>query len=130
MNKIAAEWTNKAEQSFRVSHFLTRSPLRPLNDHICFYSNKCISQYLKAYLTSRKIRFPRTRDIQVHLSFACRKDPSFWRIQKQVEILATFDMKILYPGERAFRSEARTAFKAMDVSRRFIRKRLQSRPTF
>jgi len=61
---IAREWIIKAENDLKTaSHTLKMTRGCP-TDAVCFHAQQCVEKYLKAFLVSKGIDFPRTHDIE------------------------------------------------------------------
>ena len=69
------EWISKAEQDHETAETMARKRKNPVPDIVGFHSQQCIEKYLKAYLVSAKIDFPKTHDLIDLLEIAIAKDP-------------------------------------------------------
>lgn len=59
------QWVQKAENALKnAAHTLKLGADCP-TDTVCFHAQQCVEKYLKALLTSRGTRFPRTHDLVV-----------------------------------------------------------------
>lgn len=123
-DKIVKEWIAKAEQDYVTSKTLLRRRTLSVYDVICFHSQQCIEKYLKAFLTLKSIRFPRTHDLAVLQNLATRTDGTFELIKDLIKPLDGYAVQYRYPGEEAHKSEARHAVKVMEKAREFIRERI------
>jgi len=70
-----AEWINKAEQDYQTATTMARKRSKPVPDVVGFHSQQCIEKYLKAFLVSKKVDFPKTHDLMELLEIANTKDP-------------------------------------------------------
>ena len=123
-DKIVKEWIAKAEQDYLASKTLLRKRTLSVYDVICFHSQQCIEKYLKAFLTFKSVRFPRTHDLAVLQNLAVRTDGTFELIKDLIKPLDGYAVQYRYPGEEAHKSDARHADKIMEKAREFIRGRI------
>jgi HEPN domain-containing protein len=49
MNRLTAEWVQKAEGDFLVAQKMLRARKQPVYDAVCFHSQQCAEKYLKAF---------------------------------------------------------------------------------
>ena len=122
--KIFKEWIAKAEQDYSASKALLRRKSLIVYDVICFHCHQCIEKYLKAFLTLKGVRFPRTHDLSVLQNLAAQIDGPFELIKDLIRPLDGYAVQYRYPGEEAQKSEARLAVKIMEKAREFIRERI------
>ena len=61
LRSLVAQWTTKAEQDFEAGLHLLGSGR--FADTIAFLSQQSVEKYLKAFLISQAIEFPKTHDI-------------------------------------------------------------------
>jgi HEPN domain-containing protein len=65
--QVVGEWIAKAENDLKnASNTLKLGKEGPL-DTICFHAQQCVEKYMKAFLTSKGIDFPKTHDISESL---------------------------------------------------------------
>ena len=81
------EWILKAEQDYQTSETMARKRKDPVPDIVGFHSQQCIEKYLKAYLVSSKIDFPKTHDLIELLEIAIIKDPLIETYRTDLRIL-------------------------------------------
>jgi HEPN domain-containing protein len=95
---IAREWIIKAENDLKTaSHTLKMTRGCP-TDTVCFHAQQCVEKYLKAFLVSKGIDFPRTHDIEHLVSLL---PGSIWlrlSIEEQRRLTA-YATVTRYPGE-------------------------------
>ncbi|RJQ52594.1 MAG: HEPN domain-containing protein [Nitrospiraceae bacterium] len=122
------EWTSKAEQDYQTAMTMARKRKKPVPDVVGFHSQQCIEKYLKAFLISKKLDFPKTHDLIELLEIAIAKDPLIEVYRKDLRILNPFSVQFRYPGESATLKESETALKTMKKVRKFFRERLSLSP--
>ncbi len=79
---------------------------------------------MKAYLTSQKIRFPKTHDLVGLQNIASESDGTFELLIDVLNSLSRYAVRFRYPGEEADRKEAMIAVKGMEDVRKFVRGKL------
>jgi len=124
MDKIVREWVKKAEQDFGIAHYLLKKRTAPAYDGICFHCQQCVEKYLKAFLTSQKIPFPKIHGLERLVVLATKKDGTFTMLQDIAKTLNPYAVDFRYPGEEADRKEAKLCIKKMDEARSFIHQKL------
>jgi len=117
------EWISKAEQDHETAETMARKRKNPVPDIVGFHSQQCIEKYLKAYLVSAKIDFPKTHDLIDLLEIAIAKDPLIDAYRADLRILNPFSVQFRYPGESATIEESRIALKTMRKARKFFREK-------
>jgi HEPN domain-containing protein len=64
------QWIEKADHDLRnAEHTLILSDDCPF-DTVCFHAQQCVEKYLKGWLVSRQIDFPRPHDLVVLINLA------------------------------------------------------------
>ena len=63
MNRLTAEWVQKAEDDFIVAQKMLRARKKPVYDAVCFHSQQCSEKYLKAYLQENNLDIPKTHKL-------------------------------------------------------------------
>jgi len=106
---VGAEWVAKAEEDLsNATHTLKLGPACPTST-VCFHAQQCAEKYLKAYLASRAVSFPKTHEIeQLILLMPGNVRPSLG-VEEQA-LLTEYAVGPRYPGWRDIPlSEARRA---------------------
>ncbi len=124
MNELVTEWVEKAEGDSRTAEREGAVSEGPNYDAVCFHAQQCAEKYLKAFLTSRSIPFPRLHDLEALLNLVTPVDPEFEAIREPLLLLNDYAVDIRYPGDFATAEEARDALQAMREVRAFIRQKL------
>lgn len=119
-------WVEKAENDLRMAVLALKHGGRRLpTDMICFHAQQCVEKYLKALLTWRSLRFPRTHDIMESVARLAERDRPALTIEES-ETLTRYATVTRYPGdyEPLSLTEARTAVRLARRVRKHIRSRL------
>ena len=124
MNELVMEWVEKAEGDSRTAEREGAVNEGPNYDAVCFHAQQYAEKYLKAFLTSRSIPFPRLHDLEALLNLVTPVDPEFETIREPLLLLNDYAVDIRYPGDYATPEEARDALQAMREVRAFIRQKL------
>lgn len=120
------EWLSKAEQDYQTAVTMARKREKPVPDVVGFHSQQCVEKYLKAFLVSKKMDFPKTHDLIELLEIAIVKDPLIEVYRKDLRILNPFSVQFRYPGESATLEESIIALKTMKRLRKFLREKFGS----
>ncbi|MCP5103263.1 MAG: HEPN domain-containing protein [bacterium] len=89
-------WLKKADSDLKiVEHELELSEEETVKDGACFHCQQAVEKYLKAFLISHKVDFPRTHSIEYLLEQAAKIDERFSDID--VDELSDFGVDIRYP---------------------------------
>ncbi len=124
MNDLTAEWIAKAEGDYATAGRELRARRRPNYDAVCFHAQQAVEKYLKAFLQENGADFPKTHSLIELLQLVVPLDAGFeWQRDLLIR-LERYAVRYRYPGESADLDEARSAFKAAQAVRRFIRQRL------
>ncbi len=118
------EWIAKAETDYKAAVDLARRRKDPLPGVVCFHCQQCAEKYLKAFLISREVPFPKVHDLIALKGLCVEEEGVFELVHDLLEALEGYDVAIRYPGEAATVEDARTAVAAMKKVRKFVRARL------
>jgi len=125
MKPLTAEWVQKAEDDFIVAQKMFRARKQPVYDAVCFHAQQCAEKYLKAYLQERNQDIPKVHKLLDLLKLCKEVDPSLEILLPDLKELERFSVNIRYPGASADKDEARTALKALQAVREFLRQQLR-----
>ncbi len=95
---VVREWVQKAENDLKNAVNTLKMGEDCPTDTVCFHAQQCVEKYLKAFLVSRDIDFPRTHDIGDLVDLM----PRNFRIRLSVEEqqrLTAYATTMRYPGE-------------------------------
>jgi HEPN domain-containing protein len=118
------EWVAKAETDYKAAIDLARRRKDPLPGAVCFHCQQCAEKYLKAFLISRKVPFPKVHDLIALKTLCVEEEGVFELIHDLLESLEGYDVAIRYPGETATVEDAREAVAAMKEVRWFVQAKL------
>jgi len=90
------KWFRKAESDLLVIKNNLSSNEVPI-DACCFHAQQAAEKYLKAYLVSKLIIFPKTHDLQTLLNLCITANHSFIRIKEPAIRLSDFAIGPRYP---------------------------------
>lgn len=125
--RMAAKWAEAAEHDLRnAEHTLTLVEDCPL-ETVCFHAQPCAEKYLKAWLISRAIEFPKTHDLVLLLNLASDRGLTGLGVL-DVQALNRFAVETRYPGdwEPFDRKEAERAVGAAKKIREALRGKLEA----
>jgi len=115
---------NKADEDCLSARCLLRQRSYRVFNAICFHSHQCVEKYLKAFLTLRQVKFPKTHDLIILHNLASEIDSSLELIKDLTKGLNIYAVQFRYPGEDADRKEAKMAVKAMEECRKVFRQKI------
>lgn len=122
MKPATREWIEKAEGDYHTALRERRVRQYPNHDAVCFHAQQCIEKYLKALLTEHETPFPKIHDL-VKLGEMCFPFmPELKAVEADLDLLARYAVAFRYPGEEAFREEAKAAIKALEKVRKLLKK--------
>ena len=122
------DWVVKAEEDDEIARTLIRKRPSSFNNGIAFHAQQYAEKYLKAFLVSHRIAFPKTHDLLQLLKLAARLDTTLELLQPFVATLIPYAVDFRYPGEEATRAEARRALEHMRHVRDRLRQVLKLKP--
>ena len=91
-----------------------------------FRCQQCAEKYLKAFLVSKNVKFPKTHDLLEPHKFCLSVDPSFELISDLLDRLNPYSIGYRYPGEVVTVEESKSTLKAAKEVRQFIENLLGS----
>lgn len=90
------KWFKKAENDLLVIKNNLSADEIPV-DACCFHAQQAAEKYLKAYLVSKQIRFPKTHDLQSLLNLCAEINPSFKQVLEPAIKLSDYAIAPRYP---------------------------------
>ena len=98
IDKEIVEWLNKANSDLKVAEHILNLPEKEIVKYaVCFYCQRAVERYLKAFLIYNKVKPERTHDIN-HLLDQCAKiDKNFANIE--IRELSSFAIDIRIPSD-------------------------------
>jgi len=124
MNPAVAEWVSKAEGDFATAGRELRARKSPNYDAVCFHAQQCAEKYLKAVLQENDKHIPKIHNL-IELMLLCEEiDSSFEMLRVDLVTMERYAVRGHYPGETAEKEDARSAYAAIGIVRKFIRQKL------
>jgi HEPN domain-containing protein len=124
MKTLTAEWVAKAEGDYASAGRELRARKSPNYDSCCFHSQQCAEKYLKAFLQENGEHIPKIHNLKEILEMCLKLDESFEFLRSDLILIDRFSVRVRYPGVSAEKDEARSAYKALEASRIFLRQKL------
>jgi HEPN domain-containing protein len=121
MNRIVAEWIEKAEGDHFSALRELRARKNPNYDAACFHAQQCVEKYLKGILQAWQVPFSKTHDLTKLLDACVRRHPEWEGLRDDLKLLTQFAVVFRYPGEAATRDEAKRAVKVAVAVRDILR---------
>jgi HEPN domain-containing protein len=125
MNRLTAEWVQKAEDDFIVAQKMLRARKQPVYDAVCFHSQQCAEKYLKAFLQENSFDIPKTHKLPDLLKLCKEVDSSLEILVSDLLEVERYSVNVRYPGVSAEKEEAKGAYHAADIIRTFMRQKLE-----
>jgi HEPN domain-containing protein len=125
MNPLTEEWIQKAERDYHTACREQRVRKFPNYDGVCFHAQQTTEKYLKAVLQENGQKIRHTHNLGDLLGLCIHLDTSFELLQSDLNILEGFAILFRYPGQSASKLEAKSALKAAEIIRLFIRNYLE-----
>ncbi len=122
--ETVAEWVRKAEGDYENARLLARQRKNLLPDNLCWASEQSAEKYLKAFLVRHHVDFERRHDLVTLNELCMRVDSDFRLLEDALSNLEPCTPAVRYPGTSVTAQEARAAFEAMKVVRKFVRSKL------
>ena len=92
------QWLAKADVDYRTAERLVNDP-DPIRESIAFHCQQTVEKYLKAFLVSLRIEFPKTHDLEKLLDLLIPVRPELAADLDGVKILSPFGVALRYPGD-------------------------------
>ena len=96
--KVVSEWIEKAENDLKNATYTLKMGEDCPTDTTCFHAQQCVEKYLKAFLTFKRIDFPKTHDIGELLSLISKSARPQLVIEEQRRLTA-YATVTRYPGD-------------------------------
>ena len=122
--KLSREWMVKADEDFQAAMLLSKKKKPALNNSVCFHSQQCAEKYLKAFLSLRRIYFPKTHDLILLNNLCVKVSGDFELISDLVMLLNPYSIEFRYPGEQATKNDAKKTLQQISEIRDFVHKKL------
>ena len=125
--EIILRWLRKAESDLKSARILLDAR-DVVTDTICFHCQQAIEKYLKAFLTSKNVRFERIHDLLTLLELCIQKDKDFEKLDKErISELTFYAVDLRYLDEFYIPSieEAKSALNIATEVKEFILQKLE-----
>jgi len=117
-------WIAKAEADFEAAKTLFLSHKKGMPDLVCYHCQQSAEKYLKAYLTYRRIKYPKTHDLEKLLDLVVAFDPLADAIREANRFLNPYSITVRYPGDEVPRSEAKQSLQMLNSIRKLLKDRI------
>jgi len=96
--EFVRQWVSKADEDLGLAkHILTVDA--PFLGALVFHAQQAVEKYLKAFLVSKEIDFPKTHNIAVLLELVARCDPTLAESLHETVALTQYEVEGRYPGD-------------------------------
>jgi len=109
MKHETREWVEKAEADYATCLREWKARNHPNYDAVCFHAQQFIEKYLKARLVEGGTTPPKIHDLEALLKLCLPLEPLWEPFMGGFKELSVYSVIFRYPGEKATRSEAKTA---------------------
>jgi len=96
--ELAQQWIEKVKIDFDVATYLNSKDSK-FFETVAFHCQQAAEKFLKAYLVSYQIEFPKTHDIEKLLELVSERDSELANQLKIAKILSPYSVEMCYPGE-------------------------------
>jgi len=98
LRELVQQWAAKAEVDFRAAGRLIVGD-DPIREAVAFHCQQATEKYLKAFLVSRQIEFPKTHNIRQLLDLVATVEPEMAESLAGAAVLTPYGVDIRYPGD-------------------------------
>jgi HEPN domain-containing protein len=98
LSALVRQWIAKAGVDYRTAERLLQDE-EPIRESIAFHCQQAAEKYLKAFLVSRRIEFPKTHSIGRLLDLVSAISPELAASLEDAELLTPFGVEMRYPGD-------------------------------
>jgi HEPN domain-containing protein len=98
LSVLVRQWIAKASVDYRTAERLLQDA-EPIRESIAFHCQQAAEKYLKAFLVSRRIEFPKTHSIGRLLDLVSSISPELAASLEDAELLTPFGVEMRYPGD-------------------------------
>ena len=99
------QWLNRAHKDLAACEVLLKGGFEDY-ENVGFHAQQSAEKFLKAFLVSRQIEFPKTHDIEHLRHLVARVDPELAEKLATADVLTPYGVEFRYPGD--FPSVSRT----------------------
>jgi HEPN domain-containing protein len=127
MNRVVAEWVEKAEGDHVSALRELRARKNPNYDSACFHAQQCAEKYIKGILQAWQVPFSKTHDLAKLLDLCVDRHPEWELFREDFKLLTQYAVVFRYPGESATKDEAKQAVEVAAAIRAILRPLLQQK---
>jgi HEPN domain-containing protein len=98
LSALVRQWIAKAGVDYRTAERLLQDA-EPIRESIASHCQQAAEKYLKAFLVSRRIEFPKTHSIGRLLDLVSSISPELAASLEDAELLTPFGVEMRYPGD-------------------------------
>ncbi len=95
---VVRQWINKADADYRVAERLLRD-VDPFRGIITFHCQQAVEKFLKGFLVTRGVEFPKTHDIEELLNLMAPVAPLLATSLGDAKELTPYGAETRYPGD-------------------------------
>jgi HEPN domain-containing protein len=110
MQKLTAEWVQKAEEDYQVA-LRTHRGGGPFHNAITFHCQQAGEKYLKALLQEDGLHVPKTHDLDDLWTLLPAYHAALRPSRRGLGFLTRFAVETRYPGDRASKRQAAAALR-------------------
>jgi len=126
MNPLTVEWVEKAEGDLVTAQRELRARNKPNYDAACFHAQQAVEKYLKAAIQEANRDIPRTHNLIELVAICLEFDPTYAVLEPELRSIDGYAVLTRYPGQKAGKEEARSAYKIAANLCLFLQKKLAS----
>jgi HEPN domain-containing protein len=125
LSALVRQWIAKASVDYRTAERLLQDA-EPIRESIAFHCQQAAEKYLKAFLVSQRIEFPKTHSIGRLLDLVSSISPELAASLEDAEFLTPFGVEMRYPGDipELLPGQERIAFNLAKRTRDAIKEQL------
>ena len=124
INPLTSEWIERAEGNYITATILAQAMGSRGYDQVCYHSQECVEQYLKAYLQEHQTYFPKLHNLLELLELCLIIDAEFKVLRPALQQFTQDAETYGYPGYNANEAEANMLSQSATTVRIFIRAKL------
>ena len=98
LSELVEQWAAKAELDYRAAGRLLEGE-DPIREAVAFHCQQASEKYLKTFLVSRQIEFPKTHNMRLLLDLVAGVAPEMAESLAGAAILTPYGVDIRYPGD-------------------------------
>ena len=98
IHRVVGEWIEKAENDLKNAAYTLKMGEDCPTDTTCFHAQQCVEKYLKAFLTLKRIDFPKSHDVGELLAMISTRTRPELTIEEQRRLTA-YATVTRYPGD-------------------------------